>query len=505
MAEKPSSNEQPDTPAQPNQQPAAPETPTQQPAAPETTEAPTTTSTGEIIDYEKAANIKLSKTSDTKSEDIYYNLIHLPYDLQEWSAFKQYLGRWATLTYGNINQIVDILNNYRWTMESINGGNLATNTDSMQFDKKYSSYNSYKTYDIPFCYATEWRQNIGSSIMNLINSLSSAVTGVQRGITVLKDNADNIDKFIGGVVKGLGSIFTDQEITSESNTVQNLLGGAVNGISGLYNKILTKDATKNTTQSIIGALDDTMGAINNPAKGSTFLKPYSLLYSMNMTGKRYAFPMVLEPPKFIMGSNSFSDGNEQGSRIYKSLDSLMNIALNLPALTRDVQEIGNLLGGKGGSVYDSISVEKAKYFNFPTNTNSYTVTFPLINTIGKDEWKKNYTFILLFILRNMIFRKDNSSYYPPLIYDIIIPGTIRQPFCYVQNVNVQPHGVIRSLPWDAKMFGALTGDKSSYDTKMTVFVPQAWTITITFTSLLAPSANMLLSSLTDLSISTKPQ
>jgi hypothetical protein len=45
--------------------------------------------------------------------------------------------------------------------------------------------------------------------MNLINSLSAAVTGVQRGINVLKKNVDNIDAFISSVVNGLGSIFTD--------------------------------------------------------------------------------------------------------------------------------------------------------------------------------------------------------------------------------------------------------------------------------------------------------
>jgi hypothetical protein len=206
----------------------------------------------------------------------------------------------------------------------------------------------------------------------------------------------------------------------------------VNGLSGLYENSwvqsavnTTADATEQPRQSVVSAVTGTLNAINNPAKGSTFLRPYSLLYSMNMTGKRYAFPMVLEPPKFNMGTNSFGDGNEQGSMIYKSLDMFTRLGQNIPAFARDVEEIGNLLSGRGGSVYDSISVEKAKYFNFPTNTNSYNVTFPLINTIGKDEWKKNYAFILLFILRNMIFRKDNSSYYPPLIYDIIIPGTIR--------------------------------------------------------------------------------
>ena len=32
---------------------------------------------------------------------------------------------------------------------------------------------------------------------------------------------------------------------------------------------------------------------------------------------------------------------------------------------------------------------------------------------------------MLFSIRNMIFRKDNAEYYPPLFYDLYIPGVVR--------------------------------------------------------------------------------
>jgi hypothetical protein len=187
-----------------------------------------------------------------------------------------------------------------------------------------------------------------------------------------------------------------------------------------------KDAATNAASGVSNIYTNVKGKVNNPAKNSVFLKPYCLLYGMEETGKRYAFPMVNEPPKFNMGTNTFSDGNESASNIHKAMDMFSSFATQIPAFGRDFLEISNLLSSQSSSkVYHSISVEKAKYFSFPTNTNTYTVSFPLINTIGKDEWKRNYTFILLFILRNMIFRKDSTSYYPPLIYDLIIPGTIR--------------------------------------------------------------------------------
>jgi hypothetical protein len=45
----------------------------------------------------------------------------------------------------------------------------------------------------------------------------------------------------------------------------------------------------------------------------------------------------------------------------------------------------------------------------------------------------------------MIFRRDNASFFPPLFYDMVIPGVIRQPFCYVSDINVKPLGIVRML------------------------------------------------------------
>jgi len=53
------------------------------------------------------------------------------------------------------------------------------------------------------------------------------------------------------------------------------------------------------------------------------------------------------------------------------------------------------------------NIEKAKAFSFPTEGKKVTVRFPLFNTIEKDSWKQNYKFIVLFGLRNMLFRLNN--------------------------------------------------------------------------------------------------
>ena len=120
------------------------------------------------------------------------------------------------------------------------------------------------------------------------------------------------------------------------------------------------------------------------------------------------------------------------------------------------------------------------------------------NTAGVPAWKKNYKFIMLFTMRNMIFRKDNTSFYPPLFYDLIIPGTIRQPYTYVESVNVQPMGIVRMLKLDeGDKFLDIFASKS-----YAIPVPEAWLITIKFKSLIATSANLVLSGLQDVPVTT---
>ena len=48
----------------------------------------------------------------------------------------------------------------------------------------------------------------------------------------------------------------------------------------------------------------------------------------------------------------------------------------------------------------------------------------------------------------MIYRRNNNSFYPPLFYDLIIPGVIRQPFTYVSSVSVVPMGNVKMKSFD---------------------------------------------------------
>ena len=99
----------------------------------------------------------------------------------------------------------------------------------------------------------------------------------------------------------------------------------------------------------------------------------------------------------------------------------------------------------------------------------------------------------------MVFRKDNASFYPPLFYDVVIPGIIRQAFCFVSSVQVQPMGMVRQMKPTTNLLTFI--DETNRSTSLAI--PDAWIVTIKFKSLLASSANMVLSSLFELGVESE--
>lgn len=211
--------------------------------------------------------------------------------------------------------------------------------------------------------------------------------------------------------------------------------------------------------------------------------------------------MIAEPPtlslKNTFGDNESDFSNLSANSLFTFINTMSSAITNV---SRDLGQFSTFLtgGDTSGNLFERTHIEKSKFFQFPTDTDTYTISFPLLNTVQKNTakepvWKMNYKFILLFCMRNMIFRKDNTSFYPPLFYDLVIPGTIRQPYTYVESVNVQPLGIVRMLKINDKDKFLTFLNKQSYS----IPVPEAWMVTIKFKSLIATSANLILSGLRD--------
>lgn len=393
-------------------------------------------------------------------------------------------------------QICDILDNYRWTLDTFNKVNTysVNSQDGLGISgNKDNNLSTVNVGNIPHCYLIQYQQRYSSNITNFINTMVAAVNAVNdestiKGVTGIGEGIDALKNTLMKAVMGDNEAEGDGKGDGEGAT--KLVSQAFNAIRGSINDLAGMTVSK------------VAGKIQNPIQNSKYLAPYKLLYDLTATNMRYVFPMVAQPPinRLI---NDYGDKQDDGSVLTSnSLITWFNkVATGIVNYSRDLKDFGSLLGTTDGSGYQLSHVEKAKFFNYPTNTEQYTITFPLLNTVRQisgsiPEWQKNYKFIMLFTLRNMVFRRDNASFFPPLFYDLIIPGVIRQPYCYVKQVSVKPIGLTRMLGMD-NLFSFLPSGQIS------VAVPQAWIVTIKVKSLLSATSNMVLSGLTDLSIKVK--
>lgn len=151
----------------------------------------------------------------------------------------------------------------------------------------------------------------------------------------------------------------------------------------------------------------------------------------------------------------------------------------------------NFLNGKGEDI--GFIREAAKGYTYPTDGPQVNVNFTLYNTTKVDAWHQNYKFLFLFVLRNLPLRISISTFEPPLLYDVIVPGVTHLPVCGVSAINVEPMGMIRTLK--TKNFLTKITGKDTTDKDITVNVPEAWNVSITFKSLIANSANLMISGL----------
>lgn len=393
--------------------------------------------------------------------------------------------------------LVDILDDYKWTIDTFKNGFQGSMIQGQDSSGKTRQTN-YSVANIPHCYVVEYQQRYSSNITNFVNTLVAAVTALNDAD--LASSMDAIGNQIDSLKNALwNSVMGDNEPDSSSEargekggtdkTVSKGINAMYTGIKGGINWLADK------------TINNIAKNIKNGVGNSSYLAPYKLLYDLNATNQKYVFPMVAQPPinKVI---NTYGEKQEDTSIL--SSNNLLNwfnkVAEGTVSFARDLKDLGALSAGGKALGFQLSNVEKAKYFNYPTDTEEYSVSFPLLNTVRSNsstpEWQKNYKFIMLFTLRNMVFRRDNASFFPPLFYDLIIPGVIRQPFCYVREVSIKPLGATRMLGV-SNLFSFLGG--GSY----AVAVPEAWIVTIKFKSLLATSANMVLSGLTDLKVNVR--
>lgn len=190
--------------------------------------------------------------------------------------------------------------------------------------------------------------------------------------------------------------------------------------------------------------------------------------------------------KFIEFQNPFGENGFVTNTINSAFDimagslaeAFLNFIHNNSAVLANMSAFFNKNAGFTG--YHPI-----RHFSSGSNQ-SFTLDFPLVNTLDFKRAVNNYKFIYIFMFQNLVTRTSSYSFLPPKYYKISIMSNLGnylfggpiQGIYLVSNFRVDPIGQIRKI-------GSTEGLGAE------IILPEAWNVSITFTPLIDTSTNLL--------------
>ena len=404
---------------------------------------------------------------------------------------------------GKTNEIVDIVSDYPWTAQ--------------QFDQRNTESNKMTyTHNIPFCYAIERQQTIGAGAANIVNSLLGSTQALGGATAIaLREGAALVSRYYTqGQAAEKANKEAEENAAKQRQQRQTQEAGtpATPAATNTSNELPQNNAGDQSSSSALSfknmlAYTDSLISVlrglgsdfsqkvsprllESHLAGSPFLEPWKWLYLTKATTKKYVFP-CFTANDLLKATNSYGGGGAMGGKIGGMFDSIIQWIQKFGEFAKGVKDFLDFFPQEGQSFsYENFEIEKALGYNYSGNGGQdFTSSFVLFNTTKKDAWKKNYRFLIMFLLRNIPFRTSIYSYKTPLLYDIIIPGIKHLPLCYVQNINISAQGHVRNMRGDNILREIVDTAVSS---ETIIPVPEAWRVDITFKCLIPDTSNLML-------------
>lgn len=293
----------------------------------------------------------------------------------------------------------------------------------------------------------------------------------------------SFENAVDSSVDGLGDIFTGLINTVKSLGVAEEVQSAQDFIE---NNQLIQQVTNSTSDFIQGGATRARNALNNVLGNfdnlNSFdlegvLEPYDGLYLTKQTGFVYNFPYF---------TNTFRNVTNDFGETYKGVGGA------IPSTLLEVGYSGlDLISTPTALTQPGAFIERPKYYQFSSQGESVTFSFPLLNTLSPASVEKNYQLIWMLAYQNRPYRKNRVVINPSRIYTLNIPGVRYVPFAFMSNLDVQFQGTRREVVVN---FPAIEGGGMR---PVQVIVPEAYQVTITLESLTNESANFMLKSIAD--------
>ena len=284
---------------------------------------------------------------------------------------------------------------------------------------------------------------------------------IQGALYYIKAAGEGGANFASNASEGIQSLLNEN-----SSTVANIAGGAATSSLNFGADILGKLKNINLGSRASGGEDAKILEDSN-------LKSLLGIYLTKPTGFQYAFPYFESMPPV---------SNEWG---FEGNTALQGLASKLSEVVEEVAKVAFIS-------QPGVYIQKPQYYQFSDTGQSITINLPLFNTIKRGtqpEYQRNYELLWLLAFQNKTYKTSFSRSMPSKIYSVTIPGIAAFPYSYISNMTIDFNGTVRnkeiSLP--KLSHSQITSQR------VNVPIPDAYTVSITFQSLLADYANIMMS------------
>jgi hypothetical protein len=215
------------------------------------------------------------------------------------------------------------------------------------------------------------------------------------------------------------------------------------------------------------------------------MDPYLTMYSGNPTGFNYVFPHLIKNNDSLRSISNRWD-KEADTTMKGVTEGLMGLAdgvagaINplqyIPIAGGAIKNVQDAVMGKNivSNLFTGVGAEEVKKFG-GSGAETLTISFPLYNTIDTASAYKNYSLVTLLTFQNLKTRTTFMSYVPPKLYRVenVYQGGIYMPVAFISKLDIKSIGTTRVL----KEYG-------------NILIPEGYSVSITFQSLLSQSSNI---------------
>ena len=294
---------------------------------------------------------------------------------------------------------------------------------------------------------------------------------------MLNQIANNMFAFGGGVGQTKNAL--DGAVKSA--------GAMVDAIKGAWNSVTDLTNKENVKQSDVAQALSRAGMNENQLSGAQKtldfvdpMNPYGVLYTTLNTGFKYTLPFMEN--NYMSHINSFGDasmeyssgGFQEGTALFMSGMNKLFSSINLDK-----------------AISPGRMIEQPKAFTFTGREKSYTVKFPLFNTLSYADIVRNWQFLFLLSYQNSPNRINRDMIDPPCIYESVIPGVWYSKYSAITDMTVDFVGARREMGVEIKHIDVYSGGDTTQAISKEVItvIPDAYQVSITVTELFAETQN----------------